>query len=241
MLKLFEEGALGLRHAHFLLIEYSLRHIRVKLALVVEILAHLGIALVPIRIHRLTCHTLVAVSMENTASKISWVLLEDIAGSWATSALLDVWALARLELLERQRIVLAACQAETTRPLLWRSVALHSSHSCSLASLLQREAAIVPAEAGIIEALRSSVAVYRGLRSLRALLLRWKLPRSLRLIRMGNATGTLGEHIGARLLKRNTILRSNLNKDYLRIDLRHRVDFHVRPEDLLAAIRTRAC
>ena len=84
-----------------------------KLPLVVEILPHLGIALVPIRIHGLTCDTLVTISMENTTSKISWVLLEDIADWCATSTLLDVWALARLELLERQRIVLAACQAET--------------------------------------------------------------------------------------------------------------------------------
>jgi hypothetical protein len=56
-----------------LLIEHSLRHIRVKLSLVVEILTHLGIALVPIRIHGLTSDALVAVSMENTAAKISRV------------------------------------------------------------------------------------------------------------------------------------------------------------------------
>ena len=129
--------------------------------------------------------------------------------------MLDVWALARLELLESQRIVLAACQAESTGALLWRSVALDSSHSCSLTRLLQREAAIVPAEAGIIETLRPSVAMYRGPRSLRALLLRWKLPRSLRLIRMGNATGTLGEHIGARLLKRNTKYKTKFNQRLL--------------------------
>jgi hypothetical protein len=39
----------------------------------VEILTHLGIALVPIRIHGLTSDALVAVSMENTAAKISRV------------------------------------------------------------------------------------------------------------------------------------------------------------------------
>ena len=44
-----------------------------KLSLVVKILPHLGIALVPVRIHGLTSDTLVAISMENTASKISWV------------------------------------------------------------------------------------------------------------------------------------------------------------------------
>jgi len=174
-----------------------------KLSLVVKILPHLGIALVPVRIHGLTSDALVAISMENTASKISWVLLKDITDWCAASALLDVRALARLELLERQRIVLAACQAKSIGALLWRSVALYSSHSCSLARLLQREAAVVPAEAGIIETWSSSMAMHGRLRSLRALLLRLKLTTSLRLIRMGNATGALGEHIAAWLLRRN--------------------------------------
>ena len=198
-----------------MLIEHSLRHIRVKLSLVVEILTHLGIALVPIRIHGLTSDALVAVSMENTASKISRVLLEDVAGWCATGALLDVWALARLELLERQRIVLAACQAETIGALLWRSVALYSSHSCSLARLLQREAAVVPTEASIIETWGSSVAMYRRLWPLRALLVRLELPISLRLIRMGNATGALGEHIAAWLLRRNTTYKIKFKQSIL--------------------------
>ena len=142
--------------------------------------------------------------MEHTASKISWILLEDVADHGTASALLDVWALAGLELLERQRIVLAARHAETIGALLWRSVALYSSHSCSLTSLLKREATVIPAEASIIEALGSSMAMYCRLRSLRAPLVRLELPISLRLIRMGNAAGALGEHVAACLLERNT-------------------------------------
>ena len=215
MLELFEKVALGLRHAHFLLIEHSLCHIRVKLSLVVEILTHLGIALVPIRIHGLACDALVAVSVENAASKISWVLLKDVADTCATSTLLDVWALAGLELLERQRVVLAVCHAEVIWALLWRSVALHSSHSRSLTCLLQREAAIVPAEAGIIESWSSSVAMYCRLGSLRALLVRLELTISLRLIRIGNAARALGEHVGAWLLKRNTRYKIKSNQSLL--------------------------